>query len=123
MKCDELKEVENPIEWGLYYNKAEVDEAIAELKHQVWEADERAIDAGATSHEKMQECEAKDKEIAYLRRLALHALSGWAMGLSMANAYLPRGTRKKQFDYFRVFQKFDILHKIEKDKWRKEKDK
>ena len=57
MKCDELKQVENPIEWGLYYNKAEVDEAIAELKHQVWEADERAIDAGATSHEKMQECE------------------------------------------------------------------
>ena len=32
MKCDELKQVENPIEWGLYYDKAEVDEAIAELK-------------------------------------------------------------------------------------------
>ena len=32
MKCDELKQVEYPIEWGLYYDKAEVDEAIAELK-------------------------------------------------------------------------------------------
>lgn len=35
MKCDELKQVENPIEWGLYYNKSEVDAAIAELKAQV----------------------------------------------------------------------------------------
>lgn len=32
MKCDELKQVDNPIEWGLYYDKSEVDEAIAELK-------------------------------------------------------------------------------------------
>ena len=32
MKCDELKQVEYPIEWGLYYDKSEVDEAIAELK-------------------------------------------------------------------------------------------
>lgn len=31
-KCDELKQVENPIEWGLYYNKDEVDEAIVEIK-------------------------------------------------------------------------------------------
>ena len=68
MKCDELKQVENPIECGLYYDKAEVDEAIAELKHQIWEADERAIDAGATSHEKMQESEAKDKEIEKLKK-------------------------------------------------------
>ena len=35
MKCDELKQVENPIEWGLYYDKAEVDEAIAELKDKI----------------------------------------------------------------------------------------
>ena len=73
--------------------------------------------------EELKELDALRKENAYLRRLALHALSGWAMGLSMANAYLPRGTRKKQIDYFMVFNKFDILHKIEKDKWRKEKDK
>lgn len=32
MKCDELKQVEYPIEWGLYYDKSEVDAAIAELK-------------------------------------------------------------------------------------------
>ncbi len=67
MKCDELKQVENPIEWGLYYDKAEVDEAIAELKHQIWEADERAIDAGATSHEKMQESEAKTRALFLAR--------------------------------------------------------
>lgn len=60
-------------------------------------------------------------ENAYLRRLALHALSGWAMGMSMANAYLSKGTRKKQIDYFMVFKKFENLHNIEKDKWRKEK--
>ena len=32
MKCDELKQEENPIEWGLYYDKNEVDAAIEELK-------------------------------------------------------------------------------------------
>jgi len=32
MKCDKLQQVENPIEWGLYYDKNEVDAAIAELK-------------------------------------------------------------------------------------------
>ena len=32
MKCEELEQVENPIEWGLYYDKNEVDAAIAELK-------------------------------------------------------------------------------------------
>ena len=32
MKCDKLQQVENPIEWGLYYDKSEVDAAIAELK-------------------------------------------------------------------------------------------
>lgn len=39
MKCDELKQVENPIKWGLYYDKAEVDEAIAELKAELAEKD------------------------------------------------------------------------------------
>ena len=32
MKCEELEQVENPIEWGLYYDKNEVDAAIEELK-------------------------------------------------------------------------------------------
>ena len=32
MKCDELQQIENPIEWGLYYDKNEVDAAIEELK-------------------------------------------------------------------------------------------
>lgn len=35
MKCDELKQVENPIEWGLYYNKSEADKVIAELNRQI----------------------------------------------------------------------------------------
>ena len=34
MKCDKLQQVENPIEWGLYYDKNEVDAAIAELKRE-----------------------------------------------------------------------------------------
>lgn len=34
MKCDELQQVENPIEWGLYYDKNEVDSAIDELKRE-----------------------------------------------------------------------------------------
>lgn len=39
MKCDELKEVEYPIEWGLYYDKSEADSAIAELKAKLSEKD------------------------------------------------------------------------------------
>ena len=35
MKYEGLKQVEYPIEWGLYYDKAEVDEAIAELKARI----------------------------------------------------------------------------------------
>jgi hypothetical protein len=61
------------------------------------------------------------EENAYLRRLALHALSGWAMGMSMANHYLAKGSRKKQVAYYIFFKKFENLHNIEKDKWRKEK--
>ena len=34
MKCDKLQQVENPIEWGLYYDKNEVDSAIDELKQE-----------------------------------------------------------------------------------------
>lgn len=32
MKCDKLQQVENPIEWGLYYDKNEVDAAITYMK-------------------------------------------------------------------------------------------
>lgn len=67
------------------------------------------------------ERDALRKENAYLRRLALHALSGWAMGMSVANAYLSKGSRKRQINYFMVFKKFENLHNIEKDKWRKER--
>ena len=35
MKCDELEQVEYPIEFGSYYKKDEVDAAIAELKAKV----------------------------------------------------------------------------------------
>lgn len=68
-----------------------------------------------------KELDALRKENAYLRRLSLHALSGWAIGLSVANAYLSKGSRGKQIKYYMVFKKFENLHKIEKDKWRKEK--
>ena len=34
MKCDKLQQVENPLEWGLYYDKNEVDAAIDELKRE-----------------------------------------------------------------------------------------
>ena len=71
MKCDELKPIHVPaemcgeitlVEAFDYYDRKPVDEAIAELKaenerlkKELWEADERAIDAGATSVEKMEE--------------------------------------------------------------------
>jgi hypothetical protein len=38
MKCDELKQVEYPIEWGLYYDKYDVDAAIEELKAKLEDA-------------------------------------------------------------------------------------
>lgn len=50
MKCDELNQVENPIEWGLYYDKSEVDAVIAELKEKLEDAQASAyaesVDAG-----------------------------------------------------------------------------
>ena len=68
-----------------------------------------------------KELDALRKENAYLRRLVAHALSGWAIGMSVANAYLSKGSREKQIKYYMVFKKFENLHNIEKDKWRKEK--
>lgn len=54
MKCEELEQVENPIEWGLYYDKNEVDAAITELKEvykdsvdvkvKIWERYKKAED-------------------------------------------------------------------------------
>lgn len=58
------------------------------------------------------------EENAYLRRLALHALSGWAMGMSIVNHLDERGSRKKQIAYFMVSKKFENLHNIAKQKWR-----
>ena len=66
MKCDELKPYHVGYERQYYvYEATSVEEAIAELKaenerlkKEVWEADERAIDAGATSVEKMAELRA-----------------------------------------------------------------
>ena len=50
MKCDEMQQVENPIEWGLYYDKSEVDAAIAELKTKLEDVQATAyaesVDAG-----------------------------------------------------------------------------
>lgn len=50
MKCEELEQVENPIEWGLYYDKKEVDAAIAELKAKLEDVQATAytesVDAG-----------------------------------------------------------------------------
>ena len=50
MKCDELNLVENPIEWGLYYDKSDVDAAIEELKQKLEDAKATAytesVDAG-----------------------------------------------------------------------------
>lgn len=61
------------------------------------------------------------EENAYLRRLALHALSSWATGMSLINYLDERGSRKKQIAYFMVSQKFENLHNKEKQKWRSEK--
>ena len=79
MKCDELKQVENPIEWGLYYDKAEVDEAIAELKARMQLDDDEMAgflqleeecgggDLRNYIAELKQELSEKDKDIAYWR--------------------------------------------------------
>lgn len=55
MKCDELKQVENPIEWGLYYDKSEVDAAIAELKEALQESENARYEAGADAADYYQE--------------------------------------------------------------------
>lgn len=55
MKCDELKQVENPIEWGLYYDKSEVDAAIAELKEALQESENAWFEAGADAADYYQE--------------------------------------------------------------------
>lgn len=61
------------------------------------------------------------EENAYLRRLSLHALSGWAMGLSIVNALHENGTKKRQIAYFIKHRNFENMYRKEKDKWRKSK--
>ncbi len=78
-----------------------------------------------TQYEKIQlekENRRLQKENVYLRRLALHALSAWAIGMSLVNHLDERGSRKKQIAYFMVSQKFENLHNNEKQKWRKENE-
>lgn len=58
------------------------------------------------------------EENAYLRRLALHALSSWATVMSVINYLDKSGSRKKQIAYFMVSKKFENLHNIAKQKWR-----
>jgi len=91
-----------------------LEDANAKLEKQNYDA-EKAVKC---IYERMDSLE---KRISYLTRLALHALSGWAIGMSMANAYLSKGSRGKQIKYYMVFEKFENLHNIEKNKWRKEK--
>lgn len=79
MKCDELMQVENPIEWGLYYDKDEVDTAIAELKARIQLDDdemegflqlEEECGGGDLRNyiaELKAELAEKDKDIAYWR--------------------------------------------------------
>lgn len=62
------------------------------------------------------------KENAYLRRLALHALRGWAIGMSLVNYYHKNGSRKKQVAYYMISEKFANLHNKEKQKWREENE-
>ena len=80
MKCDEMKQVEYPIEWGLYYDKDEVDEAIAELKARIQLDDDEMAgfldleeecgggDLRNYIAELKKELNEKDKDIAYWRK-------------------------------------------------------
>lgn len=68
-----------------------------------------------------EENERLKEENAYLRRLSLHALSGWAMGLSIVNALHENGTKKRQIAYFIKHRNFENMYRKEKDKWRKSK--
>lgn len=78
--------------------------------------------------EKAKECtyeriDRLEKRISYLTRLALHALRGWAMGMSLVNYYHKNGSRKRQVAYYMISEKFANLHNKEKQKWRAEKNK
>lgn len=82
MKCDELQQVENPIEWGLYYDKNEVDAAIAELKAKLEDVQATAyaesVDAGMR--------ERKLKRALWLARA--NTAESEARGWYHSNAYI-----------------------------------
>lgn len=136
MTCDKLKRydlymlLENGLlkakmvekEDGEYFEVNQVRKAFAEHKEECEQKNLRFYNEWKDMFEKFSpnkaELDALRKENAYLRRLALHALMGWAMGMSLVNYLDKRGSRKKQIAYFMVSQKFNNLHKIEKDKWR-----
>lgn len=61
------------------------------------------------------------EENAYLRRLALHALSAWAISMGLINKLYIKGSEKKFFKYCFVGKKFENLHNIAKQKWRDKK--
>ena len=89
MKCEELEQVENPIEWGLYYDKSEVDAAITELKAENERLNrelEHVKDGDCINTCDVVEKHVKeaDKAIArqkYKRCLAMAKLCHWKMGV------------------------------------------
>ena len=62
MKCDKLQQVENPIEWGLYYDKNEVDSAIDELKQEHHRERHEYIDMVAQYKAKLVEQESENRK-------------------------------------------------------------
>ena len=62
MKCDKLQQVENPIEWGLYYDKNEVDSAIDELKRVHHRERHEYIDMVAQYKAKLVEQESENRK-------------------------------------------------------------
>ena len=62
MKCDKLQQVENPIEWGLYYDKNEVDSAIDELKQEHHRERHEYIEMVAQYKAKLVEQESENRK-------------------------------------------------------------
>ena len=106
MKCDELQQVEYPIEWGLYYDKNKVDAAIAELKAKLYEAEEARIEAGADAADYYQE-NRKLKRALWLARAERAKAIKWHEGLER---YLQE--RKKYWPSRFSFMKDDEMYHL-----------
>ena len=98
MKCDKLQQVENPIEWGLYYDKSEVDSAIDELKREHHKERHEYIDMVASFKAKLVEQESENRRL----KRALWLARAWG-----ANQ------RTKYLDFFLTGR----AHAIRKYKW------